>query len=1133
MPFPHRAVLATTVALLILAGASRADAATSVVTFDDYPEGTDVSSQYQSSRGVSFAGPSGGDGAFPQIKSAPAQARSGTQIAEVPQLSESFTSRTVGRLSPTASGVSAFVGLTAGPGGSETVTLTAFDAEGTPLASATIMAAPGEALRQVTVTSASANIASFELRGQSGGGTVGMDDLSIATADVPPPPDFSLVAPGDPATVPVGSYVDVPIVINRLNGSNGDISFSASGLPAGMSASFSPDPVSGTGTATTMRLSVAADTPPSGYTEITITGTPGAGAGATPRTARKLVRIVENCVRAIRTPYIDARTAGCFAAAGPDKLVAVNQQVRLNGLVLSPAGGSRTLVIDQRQRTISSGGDPFVVTVQGPPGLELQGVPGLRLFAGQIDWNLGGSTGDAKKVAEQFFVSQGPDDLLARSALNGLRLQRAVVSLTEAGRAEVEATLKLDFWPFNYLGALTGSAGFTTGNDRGPDFEGLELEAKQVPLLVLELRDVKIAWTQGESWRGSAVIRLPFTDAFEVGGGIGLNNGDFDYLKALVGGLNVPIAAGIFLQKIGFEVQRSAPISLAGTFGFSGGPSVAGEAAVTVDGTFKSVLSDPWVIELSGEAELAERFELGEAFVRYTSGGLLELGGKADWDLGVGYVNTQFTGFVDGSRAFSLEGSGRGCIKIPVFSDPCAGASAIVSNIGVAACVDLAVVSGGIGYYWGGSFDLFGGSCDLGRWRPVPPSSSAGGAAAGTRRVRLPAGLPSAAFAVEGAGAAPGVTLTGPRGEQISVSAARPYARSGNLVALLAENGTTYLAIRRPAGGTWTLTDDGSVAVRRVRRSFGLPKPSVSARVSGRGPRRTLSWRARPIAGQLVRFVEASRTVRRVIAATRRSSGRLAFTPADGPGGRRAIIALVEQDGLPRASIAAGSYRAPPPARPTRPRRARIARRGTSLTVSWQAARRGFRHAVHLRIGDGRSLVRVVARGRRSLTVRGVAPAYGATATITGLTRLNGRGPSVRVSIPGRPPTRPAAGLWRLAGTFGYAGSGSVGVTRRGAAVAGLRVVPGPAADPRCGRQQLQVFAERKLSPVARLGRTTWVVGRSARRAFEGVAGVAVSVRQGPTRRRGTIRLLFEGRRTGSGELRLPGCRLFFQMRAA
>ena len=232
------------------------------------------------------------------------------------------------------------------------------------------------------------------------------------------------------------------------------------------------------------------------------------------------------------------------------------------------------------------------------------------------------------------------------------------------------------------------------------------------------------------------------------------------------GNLNVAVGPGVFLQQIGFEVKRN-PLTLAGTVGFSGGPSLAGKKAVTVGGKLTAVLADPWVVEVAGNAKVADKFTLGEAFVRYTSGGLFELGGKASWDLSVASISGSVNGFIDGGHnTFDLEGSVRGCITVKYLPDPCASASFLVSSIGIAACVDLTVVSGGVGYYWGGDFDLFGGSCDLSPWRPAQLAGRGGRGGAG-EPLRACARAAQRRLRREGVGDAPGLTITGPNGEKV------------------------------------------------------------------------------------------------------------------------------------------------------------------------------------------------------------------------------------------------------------------------------------------------------------------------------------------------------------------------------
>jgi hypothetical protein len=336
--------------------------------------------------------------------------------------------------------------------------------------------------------------------------------------------------------------------------------------------------------------------------------------------------------------------------------------------------------------------------------------------------------------------------------------------------------------------------------------------------------------------------------------------------------------------------------------------------------------------------------------------------------------------------------------------------------------------------------------------------------------------------------------------------------------------------VRKPSGGAWTLTDDGAVPIRRIRQSVGLPRPSVRARVSGRGRRRVLHWRLNPISGQRVRFVESRRGVHKVIATTRARSGKVAFRPAEGPGGRRRIVALVEQNGLPRTSLSAGSYSAPPRSRPGRPRRARIRRRGSTLVVSWRPARPGFRHAVHVRLSDRRGLVRIVSARRRSVALRRVGR-YGARATVIGLTDVNGRGTSARASIGPAPPPRPAIGRWRVADGFDFTRKGSFTVARRGRSVTGLRLTPGPGARA-CGRPELRVVGNQKITSTVRAGLAMAIVGRGARRSPDGVATTSVRVSRRGRRTRGTMKLIFDGRRRVTGQLRLGRrCQLVFRAR--
>jgi uncharacterized membrane protein len=84
-------------------------------------------------------------------------------------------------------------------------------------------------------------------------------------------PTFTLSGPYYGATVSQGTITTTPITVNQEYGFSSNVSFAASGLPAGLTASFSPNPTAQT---TSLKLT-AAKTLATGTYNITVTGTSG------------------------------------------------------------------------------------------------------------------------------------------------------------------------------------------------------------------------------------------------------------------------------------------------------------------------------------------------------------------------------------------------------------------------------------------------------------------------------------------------------------------------------------------------------------------------------------------------------------------------------------------------------------------------------------------------------------------------------------------------------------------------------------------------------------------------------------------------------------------------------------------
>jgi hypothetical protein len=337
--------------LVTLAAPVSALAADTTIGFDDLPPNTTVTNQYQG-QGVYFQA---SEGLLPAVRTVPGgQAHSGTQVVDIDNCfgCEFFTPRTVGRFTDFRQTVSLRAGYFSEGSGTVQVTLRALNSGGTPIATTTATLTAGNGfhtLMSVSSPTMANDIAAFELSGPANSSApIGFDDLTYDIPAVPPPPDFSLSVDQQQLVLLRGNSLDIPVGISRYNGSNGDISFAASNLPAGVSAAFLTNPVTGTGASTVMRLTAAPDAPTTDFNgvEITITGTPVAAAGSTPRTATKNIRVAAPFQILLAGGAADVDVASC---AQVDIPVRMQRELSFSGTVdLSvsgvPAGVQATFV---------------------------------------------------------------------------------------------------------------------------------------------------------------------------------------------------------------------------------------------------------------------------------------------------------------------------------------------------------------------------------------------------------------------------------------------------------------------------------------------------------------------------------------------------------------------------------------------------------------------------------------------------------------------------------------------------------------------------------------------------------------------------------------------------------------------
>ena len=93
----------------------------------------------------------------------------------------------------------------------------------------------------------------------------------LGSGGTPPTPDFSLSSSPTSRTITQGQSTTYAFTVNPTGGFNSQVSLSTSALPSGVSASFSPNPTTGSSTLTITTTAGAA----TGTTNITVTGVGG------------------------------------------------------------------------------------------------------------------------------------------------------------------------------------------------------------------------------------------------------------------------------------------------------------------------------------------------------------------------------------------------------------------------------------------------------------------------------------------------------------------------------------------------------------------------------------------------------------------------------------------------------------------------------------------------------------------------------------------------------------------------------------------------------------------------------------------------------------------------------------------
>ncbi|MBE2314379.1 hypothetical protein DVA67_000205 [Solirubrobacter sp. CPCC 204708] len=722
---------------------------------------------------------------------------------------------------------------------------------------------------------------------------------------------------------------------------------------------------------------------------------------------------VRDCTEKLTIGVVEA-VADCFYRE--DGLWVAEDSVKVNGITFNKIDG-RKLRFDTDKRKLSLG------------QIQLR-IKGIVLYEGDLEWtvpegdkvtlakfNVGSKTklGSKPKDSEKALDLKGDDG----ANVQGFELVgEAKLELLKGGIAVLSGNVEL---PKVFQDAegngLTGAVEVKSDNVRGIHLSGLKINAPLVFVGKVEIHNLHLTFSgehngdakptcnhdsPGLKWEGGAeAIVLPTPNKLRIDNvGMGFADGGFNHAVGTLNhepGLN--IGAGIRVQKIAIKVCAGSPVTVEGRIGLTALGIDKGEANLKIpDAGLIFKAGDPW--SLRAEAPLAtltrdRDYTFKDLHLGYASNGAVDFGGKLNFSLGLkgpvplGSIDAAVTidasvdGFIEDSK-FNAEISAQGCFSgtykvadtVPVpIPNLCPRVEGLVSSKGIALCGQLKVgndnIGGvGAGYTWGGSLKFMAGTCDLKDWRVEKAKASA--ASPGEKTIVLPKGKRAIMVAVRGAGAAPQVQLRGPGGTKI----AAPGKTERSLAFTNSGTQTTYVVLSRPRGGRWTITPAGGATIAAVSSAELRPAVKVRARVGGSGRTRTLKYSVARQAGQTVRFEERGTAADHVLGTVRGGGkGTLRFRPADGRGGKRTIVAVVEQDGLPRKRLTVASYIAPARVKPGIPRALKVTRRASAAsgtaptTIAWRPAANADRYSVRVTLPDGRVVLKLVDADTRVVKI--------------------------------------------------------------------------------------------------------------------------------------------------------------------
>jgi hypothetical protein len=667
-------------------------------------------------------------------------------------------------------------------------------------------------------------------------------------------------------------------------------------------------------------------------------------------------------------------TAGCFLRdpKNPTGGAAVAQStVRLNGLDLVPDAGSR-IFIDPRAHTIDTSG-PIRVQLTG------SATGPITLWHGELHVKV------PEASAGQTLFDFSTDDFAV--GVKGFPVDGRIQVKLLADAVEIPIHLALPA----YFGGVHGDATLRANNAEGLVLKSLEIGVDDAFVGPLELKDFDISYRElGEQWHGAGTAVLPGPATPTLKGSVDFENGAFKHgFVSFSLYATVPVFTDVYLDTVslGFGLHPTV---------FEGGVDLGAQPlggrlyTIEMNGRIKVQIGDeahPTIVFVGGSGAILG-LDVAEMSFTYNSDGyvlfhvLVHLGEPDDDWFHVAAGGDVYLVHGDFGAQLNVDG----CAAYL-----CASLKAAASKRGIAVC-DTGE-NAGADIDWDDPLNphVHLTSCHISRYTVAVPAPG-GRAADGERTFVVPPGQEGYELELHGQGGPPNVTVVSPGGV-VSTPDAAPGARSAVVGARDAKGTVAVVGLRRPAAGTWRIRPvAGSPAVTAMLVAHTVALPKVRARVTGSGARRRLRYTVRGLSGDAsVRFVEQTSSGTVGLGLARNGTRTIAFRPSAGPGGRRAIRAVVATGGFARSRAVVARFTAPRLRRPGRVGSLSARRHGTSVRVRVGRSAGALRTVVLLRVADGTAVQKVTTR--RSVTFRGVRRGLRATVAAAGVNVRGTRGP--------------------------------------------------------------------------------------------------------------------------------------------